>query len=193
MTNALRNIDQPRYLHWSDADAYADAIEGALYLLNRFPVRDGFDWMERMSPLFLGKQRDNGIVEGWYGDGNYARTALLAARYYTQGTVCRPWRTDLRCGAMREGGTLRIALRAERDWEGKIIFDQPRHRLILNLPTNYARLNEWSEWFTIENDGRYQVKASDARSAVRTGAELAQGLPLTLKAGKVTRLEIRSQ
>ncbi|MCW5551666.1 MAG: acetylxylan esterase [Verrucomicrobiae bacterium] len=193
VTNALRNIDQPRYLHWSDADAYADAIEGALYLLNRFPVRDGFDWMERMSPLFLGKQRDNGIVEGWYGDGNYARTALLAARYYTQGTVCRPWRTDLRCGAMREGGTLRIALRAERDWEGKIIFDQPRHRLILNLPTNYARLNEWSEWFTIENDGRYQVKASDARSAVRTGAELAQGLPLTLKAGKVTRLEIRSQ
>ncbi len=190
LTNALRNIDQPRYLHWSDADAYADAIEGALYLLNRFPVRAGFDWMERLSPLFLGKQRDNGIVEGWYGDGNYARTALLAARYHTQGTICRPWRPDLRFGAIREGDKLKIALTAEKDWEGKITFDRPRHRLILNLPSNYARLNEWSEWFTVESNRRYQVKAGNARPAVRTGAELAQGWPLSFNAGKVVRLEI---
>lgn len=193
VTNALRNIDQPRYLHWSDADAYADAIEGALYLLNRFPVREGFDWMEKMLPLFLGKQRDNGIVEGWYGDGNYARTALLAARYYTQGAICRPWRSDLRFAAMRDGDTLKIALTAESDWEGKVIFDQPRHRLILSLPSNYARLNEWSEWFTVEADALYRVKAGNARAEVKTGAELALGLPLSLKAGKVVRLEIRKR
>lgn len=190
VTNALRNIDQPRYLHWSDADAYADAIEGALYLLNRFPVREGFDWMEKMLPLFLGKQRDSGIVEGWYGDGNYARTALLAARYYTQGTICRPWRSDLRFGAVREADTLKIALTAEKNWDGRIVFDQPRHRLILNLPDNYARLNEWSEWFTVQSNRRYQVRAGNARPVVRTGAELAQGFPLMLNAGKVISLEI---
>ena len=44
--HALRHIDQGRYLHWSDADAYADSIEGALYLLNRLPTREGFDWLE---------------------------------------------------------------------------------------------------------------------------------------------------
>jgi hypothetical protein len=190
VTNALRNIDRPRYLQWNDADAYADAIEGALYLLNRYPVREGFDWMEKMLPLFLGKQRDNGIVEGWYGDGNYARTALLAARYYTQGALCRPWRSDLRFGAMRDGEALRIALTAEKDWEGRILFDQPRHRQILNLPVNYPRLNEWSEWFTVETGRRYQVKAGNARPEERTGAELAQGLSLSLKAGKTLRLEI---
>jgi hypothetical protein len=190
VTNALRNIDRPRYLQWNDADAYADAIEGALYLLNRFPTREGFDWMEKMLPLFLGKQRDNGIVEGWYGDGNYARTALLAARYYTQGAICRPWRSDLRFGAMRDGEALRLALTVEKDWEGRILFDQPRHRQILNLPVNYPRLNEWSEWFTVETGRRYQVKAGNARPEARTGAELAQGLALSLKAGKALRLEI---
>ncbi len=190
VTNALQNIDRPRYLHWSDADAYADSIEGALYLLNRIPVRAGFDWMERMLPLFLGKQRDNGIVEGWYGDGNYARTALLAARYYTQGTTCRPWRSDLRFGAMREGDALKIALTAETDWEGKIVFDQPRHRLTLNLPVNYARLNEWSEWFTVETGRSYRVKLGGRKTEIRSGAELVQGLPVQVQSGKVSLVEV---
>jgi hypothetical protein len=191
--NALRHIDRPRYLHWGDADAYADSIEGALYLLNRFPTREGFDWLEKMMPLFLGKQRDDGIVEGWYGDGNYARTALLAARYYTQGAICRPWRNDLRFGALRDGNRLTMALTAEKNWEGKIIFDQPRHRQILKLPVNYARLNEWSEWFTVEADHRYRVKADNAKPEIKTGAELVAGIPVQVKAGKNRRLEIRPE
>jgi hypothetical protein len=60
----------------------------------------------------------------------------------------------------------------------------------LNLPVNYPRLNEWSEWFTVETGRRYQVKAGNARPEARTGAELAQGLALSLKAGKALRLEI---
>lgn len=190
VTNALRNIDQSRYLHWSDADAYADAIEGALYLLNRFPSREGFRWMEKMLPLFLGKQRDNGIVEGWYGDGNYARTALLVARYYTQGTICRPWRSDLRHAAMRDGEALLVTISPERDWQGVLNFDQARHRLILDLPTDYARLNEWSEWFTVEADARYRVTIGNRWPQVRTGTELARGLSLDAKGGTVLRLKV---
>jgi hypothetical protein len=191
--NALRHIDQPRYLHWGDADAYADSIEGALYLLNRFPTREAFAWLETMEPLFLGKQRDNGIVEGWYGDGNYARTALLAARYYTQGTICRPWRHDLSFGSAREGDTLHVALTAEKDWQGKIAFDEPRHRLILKLPANYLRLNEWSEWFTVEADRRYRVTVDRAKPETRTGTELAQGFALAVNRGKVRHLRIEPQ
>jgi len=186
----LRNINKPRYLDWNGADAYADSIEGATYLLNRFPTSDAFDWLENVLPIFLGKQRDNGIVEGWYGDGNYARTALLAARYYTQGAIARPWRSDLRLGAMRNGDALTLALTAENDWEGKIVFDQPRHQLILKLPVNYLRLNEWSEWFTVKADRTYRVKLDNARSETRTGAELARGLSLDLKAGIVRRVLI---
>jgi len=189
--NALQHIDKPRYLHWGDADAYADSIEGALYLLNRFPTREGFNWLEKMEPLFLGKQRDNGIVEGWYGDGNYARTALLAGLYYTQGAICRPWRRDLSFGAERNGGSLTVALTAVKNWQGKIIFDQARHQLNLKLPVNYPRLNEWPGWFTVEAAQRYRVKVDNAPPETRTGEELARGFTLDLKAGKVRRLEIQ--
>ncbi|MBI3849461.1 MAG: acetylxylan esterase [Verrucomicrobia bacterium] len=187
---ALHNIDKPRYLDWNGADAYADSIEGATYLLNRFPTREGFDWLEKVLPIFLGKQRENGIVEGWYGDGNYARTALLVARFYTQGTICRPWRPDLRFGTARAGDGLVMALRAEKDWQGNIVFDQPRHRLNLRLPVNYPRLNEWSEWFTVEADRRYRVRMDRARPETIVGAQMLRGLPLQVRAGEVRWIEI---
>lgn len=189
----LRNIDRPRYLDWNGADAYADSIEGATYLLNRYPVRQGLVWFEKVLPIFLGKQRDDGIVEGWYGDGNYARTALLAARYYTQGTICRPWRPDLRFGSMRDGENLIVAVAAESDWSGKIVFDQPRHRLNLRLPSNYLRLNEWSEWFVVEPGRQYRVKLDGARPLIKSGAELARGMPVNVAAGKVRRIEVVAQ
>ncbi|MFN8009216.1 MAG: hypothetical protein U0V70_19750 [Terriglobia bacterium] len=172
---------------------YADSLEGANYLLNRFPVREALVWQEKILPLFLGKQQDNGIVEGWYGDGNYARTALLVARYYTQGTLCHPWRPDLRFGAMSDdGGRLALVLTADKNWSGKLILDQPRHRLNLNLPVNYPRLNEWPEWFTVEADRHYRVKMDGVQSELKTGAELAQGLVMEGRRGKCIVLKFRS-
>jgi hypothetical protein len=187
---ALRNVDKPRYLDWNGADAYADSIEGATYLLNRFPSRETVNWLEKVLPIFLGKQRDDGIVEGWYGDGNYARTALLAARYYTQGTMARPWRADLRFGAMRDGDSLTLLVTAEKDWQGKIMFDQPRHRLNLRLPMNHLRLNEWSEWFTVKSDRQYRVKSDGSAARIMSGDELVQGLSVEVKPGRVRRFEI---
>jgi hypothetical protein len=84
-----------------------------------------------------------------------------------------------------------LALTAEEDWEGKILFDQPRHRLILRLPVNYLRLNEWSEWFTVDGDRRYRVTIDNARSQTKSGAELAQGLSLQVQVAKVRRVSIR--
>jgi hypothetical protein len=162
-------------------------------LLNRLPTPEGFAWLERMLPIFLGKQRDNGIVEGWYGDGNYARTALLAGLYYAQGVHCQPWRPDLRIGAMREGDALRLAVSADRKWSGQLVFDTRRHRLNLRLPVNYPRLNEFPEWFTVTADARYAVKGDESKARTRTGTELAKGLPLEVKAGQVRLLQVRPQ
>lgn len=190
---ALKHINQGRYLDWNGADSYADSIEGGLLVLNRLPEPEGFAWLHRILPIFLGRQRDTGIVEGWYGDGNFARTALMAALYFTQGTRVQPWSPDVRFGAKQgEQHSLVLAIQATSAWSGRVIFDRPRHRAILNLPKNYPRLNEFPEWFTVETGVKYQVElAGKERSQItRTGEELAQGLWLDLKAGETVRVTI---
>jgi hypothetical protein len=188
----LHKLDQPRYLDWNGADAYADSIEGALLVLKRLPVPDGFRWLEKMLPIFLGKQRDDGIVEGWYGDGNYARTALMAGLYYTQGTMCRPWRNDLRWGAMPDGSALRVVLEADESWEGKLCFDQPRHRTVLRLPVNYPRLNEFPEWFAVEPDVVYRLQVGANAETTLSGKQLADGLSLRLSPNEPVVVRVES-
>ncbi|MBK9140023.1 MAG: acetylxylan esterase [Verrucomicrobia bacterium] len=190
----LKRINQGRYLDWNGADSYADSIEGGLLVLNRLPEPAGFAWLHRILPIFLGRQRDDGIVEGWYGDGNYARTALMAALYFTQGTRVQPWRPDVRFGAVQTGdGRLELVIRPETAWSGRVIFDRPRHRTNLNLPKNYPRLNEFPEWFTVEAGSRYQVTVAGRErfETTRTGSELAQGLWLALEAGEMARVTVR--
>ncbi len=188
---ALRHLDRPRYLDWQGADAYADSIEGALLLLNRFAEPEGFRWLDNVLPLFLGKQTDDGVVEGWYGDGNYARTALMVALYHTQGTSCRPWKPDLRFGAVRDGKGVRVVLAADKGCQGKLVFDRPRHRLHLKLPVNYPRLNEFPEWFTVEPEGRDRVRVATGEEVVRSGTELAEGLAVDVPAGGTVLVEAR--
>ncbi len=180
---ALERIHQPKYLLWEGADSFADAIEGALLLLNRLPVDAGFRWLEAVLPLFTGKQRADGIVEGWYGDGNYARTALMAGLYFTQGIVPRPWRTDVCIGATRDGERVVIAMSAQSDWQGTLLFDRPRHREHLNLPINYPRLNEFPEWFTVNRGRTYRVRLGRSERKMN-GDALLQGLPVGVRRGE---------
>jgi hypothetical protein len=187
---ALQHINQGRYLDWMGADAYADSIEGALLLLNRLPGAQGFAWLERVLPLYLGKQQDHGIVEGWYGDGNYARTAMMAGLYYTQGAYVRPWRSDLCVGAVRDGATLRVALTSPRDWSGRLILDTSRHRRHVGLPINYPRLNEFPEWFTVEPERTYRVRVAGERARTVGVGDLVAGLEFQAAAGKPVAIEI---
>src|SRR5690606_3051443 len=61
--HALENA--PKYVtaDWEggSADGYADAIEGALNMLNRLPVDAGFEFVEKSVPYILEKQRPDGI------------------------------------------------------------------------------------------------------------------------------------
>lgn len=186
---ALGRLYQPQYLLWEGADSFADSIEGALLLLNRVPLPEGFRWVEAVLPHLLGKQREDGIVEGWYGDGNTARTLLMTALYYTQGVTARPWRPDLRLGALRKGDHLQVAVQAEREWQGTLFFDYPRHVQHLRLPLNYPRLNEFPEWFTVQPEQRYAVREGGRTKVVR-GEDLMRGLPLVVKPGRVVHIEV---
>ncbi len=80
------------------ADGYADGIEGALNLLQREPSASASSWIDSEISVMWGKQRPDGIIEGWHGDGNFARTSLMFALWKTQGITLEPWRSDLVVG-----------------------------------------------------------------------------------------------
>ncbi len=69
-------------------------------------------------------------------------------------------------------------------------FDRKRHREVFRLPFDYARINQFPEWFTVEEDAPYRVEMERGEARVVTGAELA-GYPLSLKPGEPARLAVR--
>jgi hypothetical protein len=138
----------------------------------------------------LDRVRPDGIVEDWHGDGNVIRTALMYAMWKSQGARLEPWNRRVHLGAVREGDRALFSVTAEAPWSGVVRLDHPRHRDHLHLPINYPRLNEWPEWFTVEHDRRYLLTVGSAAPVERLGAELVQGVPLSLKAGETVRLTV---
>jgi hypothetical protein len=184
------------------ADGDADAIEGAMYLYNREPVPSAAAWMDYQIKWMWSKQdsahrprleqfRGRGIVEGWYGDGNFNRTSLMYALWKTQGTSVRPWRADVRYGAVAQGEGIALSIEADSPWSGVLRFDVPRHRTILHLPADWPRINSFPEWYTVEAAARYRVlDASTGRSRVVSGEELGRGLPVELRGGQRAKLVV---
>jgi len=74
-------------------------------------------------------------------------------------------------------------------WQGKLIFDQPRHKTVMQMPMDYPRINQFPEWFTVEANDRLVVTAAD-RHQTHTGEELMKGLPVSLEAGRTVRLSV---
>lgn len=194
------------YAHYDwergSADGDADAIEGALNLYNRERVESAAEWIETQTRFMWSKQdsahqdrgasfRGSGIVEGWHGDGNFARTALMFALWKTQGTSIRPWRPDVVYGAVRDGDRVLLSLSAEREWDGALLFDVPRHRDSMGLLIDYPRINQFPEWFSVERSRQYLVRDQLGRESIHTGADLARGIPLRLKPGQEIRLVVQ--
>ncbi len=183
-------FDETPPVKWWSADSYSDAIESALVLLNRLPHADLPAQIDIATEKMLNVVRPDGIVEDWHGDGNTIRTALMYVMWKTQGARLEPWDRRVHLGAAREGEGVLMSVTAETPWAGTLRMDYPRHRDHLHLPMNYPRLNEWPEWFTVEHDRRYTVRIGNAAPTVRLGAELVQGLPLSLRAGETVRIEV---
>ncbi len=180
----LENI--PKYLHypWENggSDGYADAIEGGLNLLNRLPVDGGFQWVDDSMDILLAKQRPDGVIEGWHGDGNFARTALMYALWKTQGIHVLPWRADLAFGSVRDENSLYLSVQSDWNWTGVVRFDLPRHQTVMHLPFDYPRINQFPEWFTADLSKSYQIEIDGKEMGTKTGKELHEGLPLTTQA-----------
>jgi len=178
----LKNLPKYRNHDWEKGsqDGYADAIESALYLISREPVPEAVDWVESEIKVLQAYQRPDGLIECWYGDGNWARTNLLYALWKSQGCFVEGWREGVRVGAEKQGQQLYVSLECPAGWTGRLRFDYARHKREMNFDRNYVRLNEWPEWFTVDENAIYQIKdqASGARQ-VRLGSELKQGIPVS--------------
>ena len=177
---------------WADksADGFADSIEGAINLFNREPDDSAADWTDSQTRMMWSIQKPDGIIEAWHGDGNFARTSLMYALWKTQGLTVQPWRADVRFGAVRDAGTLYLCVTADQPWEGRLVFDRPRHKLLMHLPLDYTRINQFPEWFTAQADASYTVKLDSAQPQKQTGAQLAKGIPVKLKAGQTLLIEV---
>jgi hypothetical protein len=175
--------------HWGSADEYADTVEGAINLLNCEDIPSAGEWADATIRRMWARQRPDGVIEGWHGDGNNARTSLLYALWKTRGLTARPWRPDLRFGAVRRGKALCVSVRAERPWAGRLLFDRPRHKTDLHLPIDYPRLNRFPEWFTVASDKRYAVREGPAgRERTLTGRDLQRGVDIECEGKREVRL-----
>jgi DNA-binding beta-propeller fold protein YncE len=186
---------EPNGAPLGSADGYADSIEGALNLLNRAPgdpaAVSAEAWVDSEIRVMWAKQQSDGIVEGWHGDGNFARTTLMHALWKTQGVTFQPWRDDVRLGAVAAGDGLFLSLRTERPWRGRLVFDRPRHADFMKLPIDWPRINQFPEWFVTTGGSVYRVTdvgGGAARS--HSAADMRRGIPVETGGGSELRLRV---
>ncbi len=154
-------------------DGYADAIESALYLVNREPVPQALAWIESETARMLAMQRTDGHLEDWYGEGNFNRTLLVYALMKSQGVMPAERAPGLRLGAVRAGDALQLHVGGVP--AVRLQFDLARHKRVINLAKNYVRLNEFPEWFVVEPNWLYRVSGGTGPVRLRLGSELIQG------------------
>ncbi len=192
---ALSSINEHyRNYKWegNSSDGYADSIESALNLYNREPVTSAGQWIDSEMQVMWSKQKPDGVIEGWHGDGNFARTTLMYCLWKTQGVSAHPWRRDLQFGAVEKDDTLYLTVTAEADWNGKIHFDAIRHQSVMKLPLDWPRINQFPEWFCVDPAAEYRIQQDAVGKAlVFKGAQMQEGVGFSVSAGKELRLQIQ--
>ena len=97
-------------------------------------------WIDSEIKVMWTMQQDDGIIEGWHGDGNFARTTIMYNLWKSKGLYVQPWRDDLLLGAEQKGDSLLITLKSAQPWQGKLYFDYPRSKENMKLPMDYPGL-----------------------------------------------------
>lgn len=176
-----------RNYNWENGgcDGYADAIEGALNLYNRMPLKSTSDWLNSETKVMWNYQKPDGIIEGWHGDGNFARTTIMYCLWKTQGVLPDTWNENLNLGATGNKDGIKVAVSCESGWSGKIKFDSPRYRDKMHMPADYPRINQFQQWFTVEKGNKYEIFFfPKGKKKSYTGEELINGLQVTVKPGQ---------
>ncbi len=196
----LRNLSKPRYKNYpwegKSIDGFADSVEGGIYVLNRYPVKEGFDWVDSEVATNIARSDDPLETAELWGtmklQANGVRTTIMHALMHTQGLIARPWDIGMELGACPTSNSLIVTIKAAKNWKGRIIFDVPRHKYYLGFEEDWPRMNTLPEWFTVDLDRAYrvtEVRAGETQTC--TGKQLHDGLALELRAGEraVVRVE----
>jgi hypothetical protein len=187
--NGIKNLNgKYRNYRWEGQshDGYADALESGINLYNREPVPELKEWIDSEMKVMWGMQQENGIIGGAHPDGNFERTAIMYALWKTMGVHCSPWRDDLKFGTEMKDGKLLIAISADKPWEGKLTFDYPRHKEILHLPIDYPRINQFPEWFTVNDEKDYKLMDYNSKTTtVLTGKALKEGIHININSAEI--------
>jgi hypothetical protein len=168
-----------------NCDGYADAIEGTLNLYNREPVASAREWLDSEIKVMWNFQKPDGVIEGWHGDGNFARTTIMYCLWKTQGLQPVQWNGKMELGASCDNNQLNVAVSCGSNYTGKIKFDSPRYREKMHMPIDYPRINQYQQWFTVNPGTRYSITfVQTGRTQVFDGKDLIDGLPVVLKTGE---------
>src|SRR6476659_9067031 len=92
----------------------------------------------------------------------------------SQGVRPERWEPGIGVGAVRDGERLRLVLQMPAP--RRIRFDFARHRRVLNFDKNYVRLNEFPEWFTVDENRLYRLRDAGTTERVVLGSELVAGI-----------------
>lgn len=175
-------------------DGYADAIEGALNLYIREAVPSAREWIDSQTKVLWSKQQPSGIIEGWHGDGNFARTTIMYCLWKTGGSWLSPWRDDLEIGGVMKDNSLYLTVTAKNDWSGNIMFDIGRHSEYMHLPVDWPRINQFPEYFIVKKVKTYTVTPVNGKKGQTVkGEQLREGFPIKIKGGESLKLVIREK
>jgi len=183
-----------RNFNWENGgcDGYADAIEGALNLYNREPLASTCAWLDSETKVMWKYQKPDGVIEGWHGDGNFARTTIMYCLWKTQGVLPDNWNEKLMLGAEGDKEGIKVAVSCGSGWTGKIKFDSPRYRDKMHMPVDYPRINQFQQWFTVEKEKKYEVAFfPKGKKKSYTGEELISGIQLQIKPGQEIFFTVR--
>ena len=194
----MTNLLKPRYekFNWDhpSRDNVADSVEGGLYLLYRIPVAETFLWADREIATLLVDHSDPSRLWGVHKlEANTIRTVLIHTMLHTRNTIARPWRHGLQLGAAPCGEGICVFLKSEEPYEGRLVFDVPRHRVTIGFDADWPRMNAVPEWFTVAPDDAHQYTVQDVDGkSIRTisGKSLSEGLPVRLEPARPLRLVV---
>ena len=142
-------------------------------------------------------QGDSAVSQRNYPDGNFNRTSLMYSLWKTQGIHSPDWRKDLKIGAAQahDGESLLFLVHAEKEWNGILKFDYPRHRTCFHMPLDYPRINQFPEWYTVEEGRTYKLGAIQNDGSCKwkeiSGEELIRGSRIHLMGGDEKRYVLR--
>ncbi|MDP6525205.1 MAG: hypothetical protein QGH15_13380 [Kiritimatiellia bacterium] len=187
MEQVLRNLAKPKYkdLPWEgrSIDGFADSVEGGLYIMNRLPVAEGLAWADHevTANIVYVQNRDH-LWGTMKLQSNGVRTSIIHALMHTRGTIARPWQQGLELGAVDTDKGIKLLVKSEKAYKGKLVFDFPRHREYMGFKKDWPRMNTIPEWFTVEADGEYKVSdITNGTGKTYRGKQLRDGLPVELK------------